>query len=351
MRIAFTIGDVNGIGFEVLIKAITSHPEWCEEHHFSIVANKIVIKKLIEKYNDTLCVSLCKDMNFITINKNQAQKINIVEINNTNINHIAKQILNNEIEMKFGKISREAGIIAYHSIEKATELVLDKTFDAIITLPVSKAAIHISKKDFIGHTEMITEICGKKQSIMILFNKDLRIALATTHIPIYSVSRRITAKRLRDLIKNYNIVLRNDFGISSPKIAVLGLNPHASDNAMFGNEEKDVILPAIDVMKRKGINVEGAFPADGFFASKRYRNFDGVIAMYHDQGLIPLKMLADGGGVNFTACLPIVRTSPDHGTAFEIAGKDIANPQSTADAIEAAISIVMKRSNKNKGTN
>jgi len=345
MNIVFTVGDINGIGFEVLLKAFLKNPNWFQNHNFSIVANAVIIQKLLGKYNNFQTENIFKySGNSIIFNSNEKQKVEIIEIKNQNAKQIFKDFANNNLNIEFGKISKEAGIIAYHSILEATKLTLNnnsdnKNFDAIITLPISKTAIHLSEKSFIGHTEKITELCGKKQSIMILFAGKLRVTLATVHIPIYSVSKRITGKRLRNLIKNFNTVLKNDFGIENPKIAVLGLNPHSSDNSMFGNEEKKIIIPAIEVMKRKNINVFGAFAADGFFASKQYENFDGIIAMYHDQGLIPLKMLANGGGVNFTACLPIVRTSPDHGTAFEIAGKNIANENSMIEAINSAIDI------------
>ena len=344
MKIVFTVGDINGIGFEVLLKAFLANPSWFQKHSFSIVASSVIIQKLLEKYNEIQNKNTFKYFeNCIIINNNEKQKIEIIEIKNPNAKQIIKDFASNKINIEFGKISKEAGIIAYHSIIEATKLTTNKFFDAIVTLPISKTAIHLSEKTFVGHTEKITELCGKKQSIMILFAGKLRVALATTHIPLHSVSRRITGKRLRTLLKNFSTVLRKNFGIVNPKIAVLGLNPHSSDNSMFGNEEEKIIIPAINVMKRKGINVFGAFSSDGFFASKQYENFDGIIAMYHDQGLIPLKMLANGGGVNFTACLPIVRTSPDHGTAFEIAGKNIANENSMIDAINSAIEIAHSR--------
>ena len=352
MKIVFTVGDINGIGFEVLLKALSANPSWFQKHSFSIVASSIIIQKLLEKYSNVWNKDICKySENSIIINNNEKQKIEIIEIKNPIAKNFIKDfnsngINSNKINIEFGQITKEAGIIAYHSILEATKLTINKNFDAIITLPISKKAIHLSEKSFVGHTEKITELCEKKQSIMILFTDKLRVALATTHIPIYSVSRRITKKRLQTLIKNFCTVLKNDFGIEEPKIAVLGLNPHSSDNSMFGNEEEKIIIPAINVMQRKGINVFGTFSSDGFFARKQYENFDGVIAMYHDQGLIPLKMLTSGGGVNFTACLPIVRTSPDHGTAFEIAGKNIANANSMIDAINSAIGIANNRANK-----
>jgi 4-hydroxythreonine-4-phosphate dehydrogenase len=257
--------------------------------------------------------------------------------------HITKEIKQGNLEFYIGNISKTVGIIALNSIIEATKYTINRVYDALVTLPVSKSAIHLYSKKFVGHTEIITELCNKKQSLMILFAGNLRIALATIHTPIHKISKQITSKKLRTLCKNFNKVLKNDFGIKQPRIAVLGLNPHASDNGMFGKEEKNIIIPTIEIMKKKGLNIEGAFSADGFFASKNYTNFDGVIAMYHDQGLIPLKMLSSDGGVNFTANLPIIRTSPDHGTAFEIAGKNIANLYSMQEAINSAIMIAENR--------
>ena len=340
MNIVCTIGDVNGIGLEVLLKALKNNENWFDFHCFSVMGNAIILKYVIEKHYSNLA-SICENSNDILLKS--GRKIKIIEIKNTNVLHIGKEIREKKLDLDIGKVSKEAGIISKHSIIEATKLTISKEFDALITLPICKEAIHLSDKFFVGHTELITQLCGKKSSIMVLFTENLRVALATIHTPLFKVSRQITAKRLRALIKNFRSVLKKDFAISSPKIAMLGLNPHSSDNGMFGTEESKIINPTIKIMQKKGINVEGAFSTDGFFASKNYLNYDGVIAMYHDQGLIPLKMLSAGCGVNFTANLPIVRTSPDHGTAFEIAGKNIANERSIAEAVNSAICIDRNR--------
>ena len=348
MNIIFTIGDVNGIGLEVLFKALKSNESWFDSHCFSIMGNAIVLKYVIEKYY-TNFASVCEKGKDILLKS--GNNIKIIEINNTNIRLIGKEIRDKKLDLDIGKVSKEAGAISKHSIIEATQLTISKDFDALITLPICKKAIHLIDKFFIGHTELITNICSKKNSIMVLFSDNLRIALATIHIPLFKVSRQITAKRLRALIKCFNSTLKKDFGINCPKIAMLGLNPHSGDSSMFGSEEHKIINPTIKVMQKKGINVEGAFSSDGFFASKNYLNYDGVIAMYHDQGLIPLKMLSEYSGVNFTANLQIVRTSPDHGTAFEIAGKNIANEQSMVAAVNSAIYIVKNRENYNQKKN
>ena len=340
MKIIFTIGDVNGVGLEVCLKALLNNDAWFIPHSFFIMGNKNILKYIIDK-NYSELAKIDNTLNEIVLKS--GNKITIIELKHTDILQIAKQINNNKLDFVLGEVSKEAGIIAKHSIIEATKLTISKEFDAIITLPISKEAIHLSDTFFIGHTELLTKLCNKKNSIMILFADKLRVALATIHTPIFKVSKQITSKRLRTLCKNFNSTLKKDFGIDNPKIAMLGLNPHCGDNGMFGTEENKIIKPTIEVMKKKGIGIDGTFSADGFFASKTYLKYDGVIAMYHDQGLIPLKILANGGGVNFTANLPIVRTSPDNGTGFEIAGKNIANEQSMIDSIQSAIMIAKNR--------
>ena len=344
MHIIFTIGDINGIGLEVLLKALLNNENWFDFHCFYVMGNKIILKYVIEKnYNEFATV--CEDNNEIILKS--GNKINILEIKHTDVLKIGKQIRNKELNFGLGNLSKESGIVAKHSIIEAIHLIkktdAKKKIDAIVTLPISKKAIHLSDKFFIGHTELISNLCNKKNSIMILFADKLRVTLATIHTPIFKINKQITNKRLRTLCKIFNATLKKDFKINSPKIAVLGLNPHSGDNGMFGTEENKIIIPTIKIMKKKGIDLEGTFSADGFFASENYLKYDGIIAMYHDQGLIPLKMLANGRGVNFTANLPIVRTSPDHGTGFEIAGKNIANEQSMTNAINSAIMIVENR--------
>ena len=330
MNFIVTIGDANGISLEVFIKAVKENinSNTIQENNFTLIGNIDVIKQYISKIN---IVCLLSDNKIIISDKS----INIIDVGyGYNVN--------------FGECSKEAGLLSIKAVEQAAKLTLSKEYDAMITLPVNKEAISKTYPDFKGHTNFIADICGEKNPIMILFNENLRVALATVHIPIYSVSRRITKKRLCSLSKSFNKVLIKDFGVVNPKIAMLGLNPHAGENGVIGKEEKQIINPAIEISKKKGIDIYGAFASDGFFAQKDYKNFDGVIAMYHDQGLIPLKLISNGNGVNFTANLPIVRTSPDHGTGFDLAGKNTASAQSTFNSIEAAVSIVNSRNNNNK---
>lgn len=330
MELLVTIGDANGISLEVFIKAITQNinSKEIQKNNFTLIGNEEVIKQYISKINLNYKIL---DNQLIISNK----VINIINIDC-------------KYNVVFGESSKEAGYLALKSIEQATKLTLSKKFDAMITLPINKESINKTYNNFIGHTNYIANICNEKNPIMILFYKKLRIALATLHIPIYLVSKRITQKKIYQLVYNFYKTLHNDFNIINPKVAILGLNPHSGENGVIGKEEIQIINPTIEILKRKGFNVYGAFPADGFFAQMDYENYDGVIAMYHDQGLIPLKLLSRGKGVNYTANLPIVRTSPAHGTAFNLAGKNIASSESTFNAIKAAINIASNRKNITK---
>ncbi len=327
MNIAVTIGDINGIGLEAFVKSLIINKNLLNNHNMSIVGDIQAIEQYINK-----CSLNCKIHNKKILVDN-TQSVDIIDCYQNKYNH----------NIEFGKISERSGKLALSAIQLATQMTIDKKFDAMVTLPISKEAISLSHHGFTGHTEFIAGICAVKSHIMILFTGMTRIALATTHIPLHRVPSRITSKKLCALIRNFNISLKKDFLCLHPKIALLGLNPHSGENGRLGKEESDTIQPAINIMKNKGINVSGAYSSDSFFARDIYKNFDGIIAMYHDQGLIPLKMLAIDGGVNFTAGLPIVRTSPDHGTGFDIAGQGIANPQSTYEALKEAISIAQNR--------
>jgi 4-hydroxythreonine-4-phosphate dehydrogenase len=210
-------------------------------------------------------------------------------------------------------------------------------------MPVAKSSLYLAGWKYPGHTEMLADYCQSQEHLMILMTDRVRVALATIHIPLSRINQILSSELIISKTITLHECLKTDFGIDSPAIAVLGLNPHAGEDGALGEEENKIILPAIKKLNVSGIRAEGPFPADGFFAHGAYRNYDAILAMYHDQGLIPLKMLAAGGGVNFTAGLPIVRTSPDHGTAYSIAGKNEANSQSSYDAIISAIEIVKRR--------
>ncbi len=211
--------------------------------------------------------------------------------------------------------------------------------DVLVTAPINKENIQSPDFKFPGHTEYLDEKFGKGNSLMFLVSDILKVAVVTGHIPVAQVGQELTSEKIIKKIRLLNQSLIEDFSIRKPKIAVLGLNPHAGDNGVIGNEEKQIIIPAIDKVKEEGILAFGPYPADGFFGNSTYKQFDAVLAMYHDQGLIPFKTIAFNSGVNFTAGLPIVRTSPDHGTAYDIAGKNEASEESFRRAIYTAIDI------------
>lgn len=316
-RIAITIGDFNGIGPEVALKAISNAK-----------VNKLFEPILVGPLN---LFEYFRDKFKIKIEFGN-DKIRVIESSQVSL----KQI-------QVGKISPDAGVCAGLSIEKAVSLCLEKEADAMITSPVSKEALHLGGYNFPGQTEMIAMLSRSQQATMFFISKNLRIALATIHIPLKNVSDEISRQRIFSKIETIHSSLTNDFKIKNPKIAILGLNPHAGENGEIGNEEKTHIIPALNDAFNKKINAEGVFSADGFFGNENYKNFDAILAMYHDQGLIPLKLLGFETGVNFTAGIKILRTSPDHGTAFEIAHKGIANANSFIESILIALQILKNR--------
>lgn len=246
------------------------------------------------------------------------------------------------IRVEEGTVSERAGTASMQAVDLAVQLCRSGRADAVVTAPISKEAIALAGYDVPGHTEYIERICGGKAA-MIMVAPGLRIALVTSHIPISSVSANVTRERIVERGTVFRQSLVHDFGVPSPRIAVLALNPHAGDGGVIGTEERDVFEPALQQLRSEGINADGPHPADGFFGQRRYLDYDGVLAAYHDQGLVPFKALSFGRGVNFTAGLPIVRTSPDHGTAFGIAGRGVASSSSVTAAVELAVRVVETR--------
>ncbi len=228
-------------------------------------------------------------------------------------------------------------------IEKAVSLILEGTVSAMVTCPISKSSLHRAGYNFPGHTEMLAALTGSRDYVMMMAGSKLRITLATIHCSLASVPARLNQEILGSLIKTTDTALRHDFGIVAPRLAVAALNPHAGETGLFGREEKDIILPAIEAMQSKGITVQGPFPPDTIFLKAASGMYDAVICMYHDQGLIPFKLLHFKDGVNVTLGLPIVRTSVDHGTAYDIAGKGLADPASLAAAVDMANLIARNR--------
>lgn len=324
-KIGISVGDINGIGIEVIIKTFLD-PQMME------LCTPIVYgsSKTVSLYRKSLDIH---DFSFNKIDDAKdanAKKANIIDC------------WEEEALIDFGKSTNEAGKYAFISLEAATKDLSEGKIDAIVTAPINKDNIQSEDFKFSGHTEYL-ESKSTGESLMLMISENLKIGMVTGHIPVKTIANNLTVDKIFGKIKVLNKALIQDFAINSPKIAVLGLNPHAGDNGLLGSEENDIIVPAINNAKSIGLNVFGPYAADGFFGSGNYKKFDAVLAMYHDQGLIPFKSLAFGSGINFTAGLDIVRTSPDHGVAYDIAGKNIANEQSFRSAIYLAIDVVKNR--------
>jgi 4-hydroxythreonine-4-phosphate dehydrogenase len=280
-----------------------------------------------------------------------------LNIDNFNLNNITKaedannkraniiNCVNDSIRVELGKSSAQAGEASFRALKTAVEDLKYNKIDVLVTGPFNKYNIQSKDFNFPGHTEYLQSEFASDDVLMLMASDYLKIGVVTTHTPISQVAGQITQETVVSKIDILNSTLIKDFGIRKPKIAVLGLNPHAGENGFLGDEEQKTILPAINEAKEKGILALGPFPADGFFATDSFTKFDGVLAMYHDQGLIPFKAIVTDGGVNYTAGLPIIRTSPAHGTAYEIAGKNLASPDSFRKAIYMACDVYANRNN------
>ncbi|MGL4632111.1 MAG: 4-hydroxythreonine-4-phosphate dehydrogenase PdxA [Leadbetterella sp.] len=326
-KIGITIGDVNGIGPEVILKAFNSNR-----------LNKICIPiiygsgKHLSKYKNLVDMAKWQYTGIQDPSQANARNVNLI--------NCAKDEL---FELNIGQKDPKAGKLAFECLERATADLKAGTIDAVVTAPISKENTQNQNFKFPGHTEYFAHQFDKKEVLMFLVNDSIRVGVVTGHVPIHEVKNHLSKKQISAKLRIMLESLKIDFGIPKPKIAVLGLNPHAGENGLLGTEEKEIISPVIEEFMSKGNLVFGPFPADGFFASASYRHYDAVLAMYHDQGLTPFKMLAFENGVNFTAGIMGIRTSPDHGTAFDIAGKNIADPNSMLEAIYTAIVIAKKR--------
>ena len=249
-----------------------------------------------------------------------------------------------EVKVEFSKADPEAGKAALGALERAIEEYKEGLVDVIVTAPINKHTIQSETFAFPGHTEYIEERLGNgAKSLMILMKDDFRVALVTGHIPVSQIASTITKELIQEKLAIFNHSLKQDFAIGAPRIAVLSLNPHAGDEGLLGKEEEEIIIPALKEMAARGILCYGPYPADGFMGSGNFTHFDGVLAMYHDQGLAPFKALAMDEGVNYTAGLPVIRTSPAHGTAYDIAGKGLASEDSFRQAIYVAIDVFRNR--------
>lgn len=320
-------GDINSISYEVIIKS-------CLDQRILELFVPVVygLSKVASYHRKLLNIP---DFSFNVIHR--AEQVNLKRPNLLNLN-------DKDIKIELGESTQVAGEMALLSLNAAIEDLRKGAIDVLVTAPVNKNNIQsVSSEPFSGHTEYLAKKLGASDQLMLLVSNQLRVGLVTGHIPLSEVTQSISTQLILKKLSIMEASLKKDFAIRKPRIAVLGLNPHAGDNGLLGNQEQEIIQPAISKAFNDGSLVFGPFPADGFFASRHYENFDGVLAMYHDQGLIPFKTLAFENGVNFTAGLPFVRTSPDHGTAYDIAGKDMASPDSMRAAIYLACEIFNNR--------
>lgn len=328
IRVAITQGDTNGVGYEVILKTFS------DPTIFELCTPIIYGSPKIAAYHRK---ALNLETNFSIINTAEEARDGRLNILNC---------FDEEVKVELGNPSEEAGQAAYKALDRAMTDYRAGLFDVLVTAPINKATIQSPGFHFPGHTEYIeTSVGDGNKALMILMNESLRVALVTTHLPIKDIAKAITKEAIIEKATIFHKTLKRDFRISNPRIAVLSLNPHAGDNGLLGSEEQEVIKPAIDELEKQGIQAFGPYPADGFFGSNAYDHFDGVLAMYHDQGLAPFKTIALESGVNFTAGLPIVRTSPDHGTAYDIAGQGKADENSFRQTVYTAIDVFRNRQN------
>ena len=325
-RIGITLGDLNGIGPEVVIKALAD--------------NRILNSITPVIYGNTRALSYYRKlMNLEEFNYSQVKSKGQFFPKAINVVNCWEE----EIRITPGQPSRETGRAALMSLRQVVEEVKEGHLDGFVTAPIDKNTVYGDDFPYHGHTEFLTDTFQATESLMLMVGEQLKVGLVTEHLPLSDVSKHITAERVELKIRLFELSLKSDFLITKPRIAVLGLNPHAGDEGLLGKEENTVIKPVIADLKNKGKLIFGPFPADGFFGSGQHEKYDGILAMYHDQGLIPFKYIDFQTGVNFTAGLPTVRTSPDHGTAYNIAGKNMADESSLRRAIFLATDIIKRR--------
>ncbi|WP_462268184.1 4-hydroxythreonine-4-phosphate dehydrogenase PdxA [Mucilaginibacter sp.] len=326
LKIGISIGDVNGIGLEVIIKTLA------DSRIFDYCTPIVYGHTKVASFYRRTCNIHDLNFNIITHPSEASPK-------KANIIHCWEE----DVRIEPGIANETGGKYAFLSLEHATNDLVAGEIDALVTAPINKDNIQNENFSFPGHTEYLQQRNGAPEVLMFLVSDTLRVGVVTGHIPVAQVAESISPDKILAKLKLMDASLKQDFWIRKPKIAVLGLNPHAGDNGLIGNEEKDIIIPAIEEARANDLLAFGPYPADGFFANGAYMKFDAVLAMYHDQGLIPFKQISFESGVNFTAGLSFVRTSPDHGTAYDIAGKNKASEVSFREALFSAIHIVKNR--------
>lgn len=324
--IGITTGDLNGVGIEIIIKTFSDNRmlELCTPVIFAS-------NKLINYYRRGM-----PDYTFNFLSTKDLSKLNPKQANIFNC-------WDEEVPIQPGVLTEVAGKYAIRSFMVGVQCLKDGQLNGIVTAPINKGNTNLTDFQYVGHTPYLKEKFGVKDVLMILYNEFLRVALVTEHIPISKVASTITKELITSKVNILKEALIKDFGIDKPKIAILGLNPHSGDEGYIGTEEQTIIKPTIEHLKQTGNLLFGPFSADSFFARGNYKHFDAVLAMYHDQGLVAFKSLAQGEGVNYTAGLPVIRTSPDHGTAFDIAGKNLADPSSFRQAVYQCIDLINQR--------
>ena len=326
IRVGITHGDINGIGYEVILKSFSDPAmlDLCTPIVYGSPKVATYHRKAMDIQTSFTIINNADDA--------QDGKLNILSCTE------------DELKVELTKATPEAGKAALDALERALKDYREGDIDVLVTAPINKHTIQSDSFHFPGHTEYIEERVGDdNKALMILLKDDFRVALVTGHIPVKDIAATITKELIMEKMEIFHRSLKQDFGIGCPRIAVFSLNPHAGDNGVIGTEEAEVIIPAMKEMIAKGVQCFGPYPADGFMGSGNFCHFDGILAMYHDQGLAPFKALAMDEGVNFTAGLPIVRTSPAHGTAYDIAGQGIASESSFRQAIYLALDVYRNR--------
>ena len=334
IRVGITHGDINGIGYEVILKTFS------DQRMTELCVPIIYGSSKVAAYHR-------KALDLPPVNINVVSRAEEAGLNRVNIINCVED----DIKVELTQSTPVAGRAAYKALEAAVADLKSGAIDVLVTAPINKHNIQNAQFHFPGHTEYLEQTLGDGQkALMILMTDTLRVALVTGHIPVSQVPSQITVENIVTKLQVFNQSLKQDFTIIKPRIAVLALNPHAGDNGVIGNEEAEIIKPAMEEAERLGVMSFGPFPADGFFGSKMYEDFDGVLAMYHDQGLAPFKALAMEEGVNYTAGLPFVRTSPAHGTAYNIAGQNLASESSFRQAVYTALDVYRSRQSYREAT-
>ncbi len=320
------MGDLNGIGLEVVLKSFSNQDLLRD-------ITPVVYSSMgaCEFYKQLLSLD---SINFHSIDSMGNIKDNVINVMN---------VWKEDVKIEPGVPTKISGQKALQSLQVAVDDLVNNRIDVLVTAPIDKNNIQSKDFKFPGHTEFLAKTAGVEEALMFLVADNLRVGVLTGHIPLCEVANNVTQQKIIAKLSQMHKSLKGDFGIKQPKIAVLGLNPHAGDNGLIGKEDIEIIVPAIEEANIQGMATFGPFASDGLFGSLAYKKYDGILAMYHDQGLIPFKVLAFDTGVNFTAGLPFVRTSPDHGTAFDIAGKNLASPTSFRNAVYLAIKVFNTR--------